>query len=185
MGLSVIGLSGKMGSGKDEVYKLAAQILRGDRIRRVAFGDEVKAEVASTLNLSVKYVEQRKAFFRPMLQWWGTEYRRTLFSPTYWIDKMRDKLTDPSERGWVFVTDVRFQNEAELISEVGGFMVRVERSGLEINPATADHPSETDLDFYDFDHVIRNDGDVIDLKPEVGGMIDAYRRTRTFCQPGA
>lgn len=182
MGLSVIGLSGKMGSGKDEVFNAATQVLAGDRIKRYAFGDEVKAEVASVLNLSTRYVEQRKQLFRPMLQWWGTEYRRTLFSPTYWIDKMRDQLTDPSKSGWAFVTDVRFANEAELIQEIGGFMVRVERPGYCMCEQTKDHPSETDLDFYDFDHVIRNDGEIRDLEPAVGEMIDAYRRKRTFCQ---
>ena len=182
MGLSVIGLNGKMGHGKDEVYRIAKEIVMGDPIKRVAFGDEVKAEVAATLNLSVEYVEQRKSLFRPILQWWGTEYRRTLFSPTYWIDKMRDRLTDQSKSGWVFVTDVRFQNEAEMIQDIGGFVVRVDRPGYCMCEKTKDHISETDLDFFDFDHVIRNDGDLTDLKPAVGDMLDAYRRERTFCQ---
>jgi len=184
MGLSVIGLSGKMGSGKDEVYRICTELLRGDRIKRFAFGDEVKAEVASVLNLSVKYVDQRKQLFRPILQWWGTEYRRQLFGPTYWIDKMRDQLTDPSKSGWAIVTDVRFENEAELIQDIGGYMVRVDRPGFCMCEKTADHPSETDLDFYDFDYVIRNNGELDDLKPAVGEMIDAYRRERTFSQPG-
>ena len=182
MDLRIIGLSGRMGSGKDEVYKTATKLVGSEPIQRIAFGDMVKQEVADLLGLSVTYVETRKKFFRPLLQWWGTEYRRALYGREYWLNKMRDRLGSDLVQGWVFITDVRFENEAKLISDLGGFMVRIERPGYCMCEKTKDHCSETDLDFYDFDHTIRNDGEVKDLKPEVEAMIDAYRRERACSQ---
>ena len=62
MDLRIIGLSGRMGSGKDEVYKTATKLVGSEPIQRIAFGDMVKQEVADLLGLSIKYIETRKSF---------------------------------------------------------------------------------------------------------------------------
>ena len=172
----IIGLSGRMGSGKDEIYKSALDYIGSESVQRFAFGDIVKQEVAELLDLSVGYIELKKKFFRPLLQWWGTEYRRALYGRNYWLDQMRDRLNSDRNKEFAFVTDVRFVNEANLIKSLGGIMVRVQRPGFIMCDKTKDHTSETDLDNYDFDHTITNDGGVNDLVYQVRSLIDGNRR---------
>ena len=142
----VIGLSGKSGHGKDEVYSIARRLLRGKRIEREAFGDLLKQQVAKAVGFEVDFVEAQKDFFRPLLQWWGTEFRRSLCGNDYWVNRMRRQLDQHRLADYIFVTDVRFPNEAELIRE---------------------HSTETVMDTYEFDEVIKNDGDLKQLESAV------------------
>jgi hypothetical protein len=59
---------------------------------------------------------------------------------------------------WI-ITDVRFKNEAEAIVRRGGVLIRVNRP----SDQTDNHPSETDLDSYNFGYVLNNTGSVEDL----------------------
>ncbi|MDA8151502.1 MAG: hypothetical protein M0003_02105, partial [Acidithiobacillus sp.] len=98
---------------------------------------------------------------RQILQWWGTDYRRAQ-RETYWIDKVRDRLlSDPGH--WV-VTDVRFQNEADLIRELGGQLGLVLRPGVE---PVAGHVSEAYWQSCRPDFQVRNDGTLEDLTATV------------------
>jgi len=78
---------------------------------------------------------------------------------------------------WI-ITDVRFPNEAQAIKDRGGIVIRVNRfkiitktlpDGTECsfipNPLFdgEEHPSETALDDYEFDHVIDNNGSIDEL----------------------
>ena len=169
----VIGLSGKSGHGKDEVYRIARRLLRGKRVEREAFGDLLKQQVADAVGFDVEFVEAQKDFFRPLLQWWGTEFRRNLCGKEYWVNRMRKQLERTSIFGkdispdYIFVTDVRFPNEAELIRENGGVVVRVERGDYIADENANKHSTETVMDTYEFDEVIRNDGDLKQLESAV------------------
>lgn len=169
----VIGLSGKSGHGKDEVYRIARRLLRGKRVEREAFGDLLKQQVADAVGFDVEFVEAQKEFFRPLLQWWGTEFRRNLCGKEYWVNRMRKQLERNSIFGkdispdYIFVTDVRFPNEAELIREEGGVVVRVERGDYIADENANKHATETVMDNYEFDEVIRNDGDLKQLEAAV------------------
>ena len=104
---------------------------------------------------------------RQILQWWGTEYRRAQCK-TYWIDKVRDRiLSCATEQDWV-VTDVRFQNEADLVQELGGQLGLVLRPGVE---PVANHDSEEFWKTCSPDIVIRNDGTLDDLMADVCAMV--------------
>ncbi|MHB1642041.1 MAG: deoxynucleotide monophosphate kinase family protein [Acidithiobacillus sp.] len=95
---------------------------------------------------------------RQILQWWGTEYRRAQREP-YWIDKVRDRILSNGSLGWV-ITDVRFQNEADLVQELGGQLGLVLRPGIE---PVANHVSEEFWQTCSPDVVIQNDGTLEDL----------------------
>jgi hypothetical protein len=163
----VIGLSGKSGHGKDEVYRIARRLLRGKRIEREAFDDLLKQQVAKAVGFEVDFVEAQKDFFRPLLQWWGTEFRRNLCGNDYWVNRMRRQLKQHSLSDYIFVTDVRFPNEAELIRENGGVVVRVDRGDFIADENANKHATETVMDNYKFDEVIRNDGDLNQLEAAV------------------
>ena len=81
----------------------------------------------------------------------------------------------------LFVTDVRFPNEADLIKELGGKMIRVTRRTevYDTYPNGIDaHASETALDDYpDYDYVLDNDKSrdiLIDAVEKMLHTLDLY-----------
>lgn len=166
--MTLIGLSGRKGAGKDTVFRFLQEHHPELRIARVAFADALKEEVANVLGVPVWAIEADKPRFRLVLQWWGTEWRRKQ-CPTYWIDRAREKIEDlRSLVDVVVVTDVRFRNEADLITELGGCVVRVANSRAEKDPDA--HSSEVDMDDYPASAVIPNHGDLLDLYEHLRGF---------------
>jgi hypothetical protein len=88
---------------------------------------------------------------RQVLQWWGTDYRRRVDKDSYWLDIVRGIIEAYPRTNFV-ITDVRFPNEAEFVTALGGTLVRIRRPSLEEEAArereqhgTFAHPSETAL----------------------------------------
>lgn len=73
---------------------------------------------------------------------------------------------------WV-ITDTRFPNEAKAITKHDGILIRVER--LETDGKAGNHPSETSLDNYTFDHIIHNNGTLDELLLQVQDILK-YRK---------
>jgi hypothetical protein len=96
---------------------------------------------------------------REFLQTLGTECIRDHLHEKAWINafwadlwEITDtKLECGLDYGWI-ITDTRFVNEADSIKEHGGIVIRLTRN----SDILAIHPSETELDNYDFDYVIDN-----------------------------
>jgi hypothetical protein len=176
----VIGLSGKKLAGKDTLYAQCRKQL-GNVATRLAFGDIVKLEVANTCKFfddteeTLGFIEAHKARFRPLLQWWGTEYRRHFDGESYWIDAMRTRLGNiPSHFKYVFITDIRFPDEASLVRELNGSLIRVERGGVH----TDQHSTETVMDDYsEYDCTINNRGGLPQLAFEARMLI-----AKDFCR---
>lgn len=186
--LPLIGLKGHKGAGKDSVASILC--CRPYNFVRRAFADELKREVynafgyALLLQLYAKEQIEGCAFadwmgfldahkydapdaeygwVRPLLQFWGTEYRRQLCRDDYWLRKM-EALLMPG----VVVTDIRFPNEADLVRKAGGWIVHVERP-MEVTPDT--HASEALLDAIAADYTLYNDGSLEDLRTEAVTLI--------------
>jgi len=161
----LIGISGKKRSGKDTVGAMVVEWLNehGFDAAQVAFADQLKEEVAKATGVNRRMQEMDKERWRPILQWWGVEFRRHYFGQDYWVSKMTQKLLAMDE-DLAVVTDVRFRDEADFIRDSGGFVVRVEReTGLQDG-----HSSETDLDGYsEFQATLSNDGTLDDLEEKV------------------
>lgn len=122
---ALIGLCGKLRSGKDSVFQ--AMVQAGIPAVRQAFADPLKWEVAKATGYSVEFINQHKDAFRLGLQWWGTELRRNLSGPDYWVDIAAKRLAQLESPVVVF-TDVRFPNEVEFIRSRGGVIWQVERA---------------------------------------------------------
>lgn len=91
-----------------------------------------------------------------LLQWWGTEYRRSQDSD-YWIKQWKAALNPKANI--VLTTDMRFLNEAAAIKSVGGVTVQVNRKnqdGTRFIDGSRDpnHVSEVELDGYNYDYEI-------------------------------
>ena len=112
---------------------------------------------------------------REFLQRLGTDGLRTGLHENTWVNALMadyegtydldtDRTTWPK---WV-ITDTRFPNEARAIKEAGGIVIRVDRPGCKpIN----NHPSETGLDEWNFDHRIMNGSDLVSLLFTVGTIL--------------
>jgi hypothetical protein len=170
--MQIIGLYGTKRSGKDTVYKLLKDSSKGFSInlRREAFADNLKQEVADVLGIGLDKIENDKERFRPMLQWYGADYRRFFSGEYYWVDQMIRKIQRNSKsKTTTVITDVRYPNEADLVKS-RGVLIKVERdTGLEDM-----HSSETAMqDFSDFDYILKNDSSLEVLKERVQNL---------FCQ---
>jgi hypothetical protein len=102
-----------------------------------------------------------------LLQWWGTEYRRSQ-DPLYWVKKWKSGINPKAQV--VMATDMRFLNEAEAVLDLKGFTIDVSRlnpNGTNFIDGSRDplHVSETQLDDYNFDYRIKvKTGDLVLLE---------------------
>lgn len=95
---------------------------------------------------------------RHLLRTLGTEWGRGCIHPDVWLYCWRERIKYYSA---VIVDDVRFPNEADLVKELGGTMVRIMRPGTQTDIA---HSSEGGLDTYRrFDMTLVNAGDLQQL----------------------
>ena len=98
---------------------------------------------------------------RQFLQMCGTEMFRKVWRDDVWVELARKSIyqlrdlttTDVLDTYIVFIPDVRFPNEAEMIKEEGGIVVRVSRPGtIEMN-----HDSENQIKTLEVDLDLVND----------------------------
>jgi hypothetical protein len=105
---------------------------------------------------------------RTLLQWWGTEFRRSA-NPSYWVNKHKEEV-EKEKPEVVLIPDVRFFNEVMYIGEYGDkvkvFNPRIPLTGTK-------HASEEELANYDgWDATIINDGSLDDLKQKAVDTFD-------------
>lgn len=185
MSHTFIGLAGHAGAGKDYVYEYLRKH-SSKEVHRIAFADGVRFEVEATLTEGLTFTQGDGTFFeldelpalwrkpypteiRRLLQWWGTELRRSQ-DPDYWVTRGIERayevvnIDETYRRSSLIVfTDVRFENEAKAIDERGGIVleviareeVRARRLGGALPPA---HASE-EIDFRDYlnGHILNHD----------------------------
>lgn len=166
---TIIGISGKKLSGKDTLCELI-QKHADVKSCRVAFADAVKEEVAKACNVTVCKVNTNKERFRPILQWWGTDFRRYYHGDNYWIIKAFLTITEHVRQGaeLVIIPDVRFLSEVEALREAKAHLIRISRPIT----STDTHASETELDSYtDFDEIVLNKGLIFDLENEAKDIL--------------
>lgn len=164
--MTIIGISGKKQSGKDEVFRIIKK--HQPTAVRIAFADEVKREVAQATNCTIEYMEAHKDVFRTIYQWWGTDFRRNLCNPDYWCDCWLDTIHKLQHDAIVVTPDIRFLNEVELFHDMGQPVWRINR-GLII---TDTHASETELDNYEFPLTINNNGTLAKLETRVLQLLE-------------
>jgi hypothetical protein len=172
----IIGLSGYARSGKDEVAKI---LVEDYGYKRVAFADKIRDLLLET-NPQIKdgfRVEsvvqaygwdQAKVMFpeiRDLLQRLGVGARNT-FGDEFWIGQAFNSMDKTSN---YVITDVRFENEAMMLKLMGGQLWRIKRPGIE--PING-HISERDLDGYQVDKILKNEGTLEELRTLVRSRME-------------
>ena len=176
----IVGVCGDKQHGKDAIARLlieAAWALGPTTAVRRAMADPLKEEIAECFapRMGVSKEELirqmnttgEKERWRLIMQWWGTEYRRT-DDPDYWVKKMVSWVAENNTYGLVIVPDIRFQNEIDFVLQHRGYVIRVNRPGFPTDDA---HASEQEWkQFNGWSQVIENDGTEEDLKAKVAAL---------------
>ena len=116
----IIGLAGYAQSGKDT----AALGLMKAGWQRVAFADNLKQCISTTLRISGDELELNKKDLRPLMVDVGKLGRK--INPTRWIDPVDLIISSDLNKNYV-ITDVRYANEAEYITSRGGEIIGIVR----------------------------------------------------------
>ena len=164
--MRVVGISGKMGTGKTTLAKF--MLSEFPEFTRVAFADILKKEVSEQYGIPLIWCYDQKSKenligtvkLREILQFHGSVRRG--IDPDYWIKAFDKEYSRVAIKG-IIIDDVRFPNEAEYVKASGGYLIRLDP--YEEYTAYNDHESETALDEWD--------GFNTRWRPPFGGLMDA------------
>lgn len=161
----VVGLIGAIGAGKD--YAADALVEKFDYVH-IKFADalwlmllgtnpyistyynryELLSDVMASFGDITSRATRQKAKeahpeIRRLLQTMGTEGVRNVVGKDVWVNIVKQKIQE-SDGEYFVISDVRFENEAKLVSNLGGQVVRITRID-EANPDSwySEHSSES------------------------------------------
>lgn len=153
----LIGICGAKRAGKNTLADALAVNLSLDH---VSFAGPLRSFVADILGENLATLEAVKetpiswldgVTPRQMMQTIGTEWGRMMIHPELWLRSLLRRIP-PSG---AVISDVRFENEAKLIKDHGGVLIRVIRAGTGTGDA---HISETPVPEQYVDYTATNNG---------------------------
>jgi len=176
----IVGITGKKGHGKDtvgEVFTKAGYL-------RDFFAAPIKEAVKLALNMTdeqvhgtvdVKETIDPRYGITPRwaMQSMGTEWGRNLINKDVWAIACLSRIENSGALNWV-ITDTRFTNEADIIKEKGGIIVKVVRPNADTG-SFEDHPSELQIDLIEPDYTITNDGTLDELVTQVKALVEQLK----------
>lgn len=152
----LIALTGRAGVGKS----FAAERFMEFGYKRLKFAGPLK-DMLRSLGLSERHIEGDLKFEpcallggktpRWAMQSLGTEWGRDLISPDLWVNAFKRNLAQLyPEHHSVVVDDLRFPNEAALIRELGGTIVRLygRDAGLDQSHESEKHDLPCDVEIF-------------------------------------
>lgn len=161
----IIAFAGPAGAGKDTAANILAERLKHRRrVARLAFAQPLKEAARHLFGFTDEqlYGEEKELAVwkgekspRDVLQWLGTDVLRAN-DPDHFLHLMRARI-DKADADIILITDLRFDNEADLVREMGGRVVWIKREGrAQKKIETTQHASEAGIS--SFDVTIDNDG---------------------------
>ena len=140
----IIGLAGAARAGKDTVADMLALL----GFIKIGFADPLYDAMNAMFGWTREFIEAHKEepvgpgskSPRFLMQTLGTEWGRDMVSSTLWIDIWKQRAQRTGAH--VAVPNVRFENEALAIRDMGGVVMRVVRPDA---PAVRAHVSEAGL----------------------------------------
>lgn len=202
MNTTVIGIGGKLRSGKDAA---ADHLVQEHGFTKLGMSDPLLEHALilnpyipvnahpsygpdwtmagdfvrlSALVEQVGYVEAKKnPEVRRFLQADGTEGGWQFHGLNLWADRLADKieLALATGRG-VVVTGIRFHHEIRMIRGFGGRTWWVDRPDVDSTTSAAGHASENSVSAADFGHTITNAGSLSDLYAAVDQLMEGITR---------
>lgn len=185
----LLGFGNKARAGKDSAATSIIDHINGTKERLAQYygpGPQPKAQqfrFAEALYEECRAVHGMTEKDAPLLQKVGAARRAE--NENYWVNKVMvqiDAFFKKFPRGVAIITDVRYKNEAATIKEKKGYLINVTR----LNPdgtvfiapdRPAGHPSEVDLDEYNWDYYIRTKSGEQALSAEYAITLYEYLRS--------
>jgi hypothetical protein len=184
-----LGLVGLMRSGKDSV---ADWLIEHYGYRKMGFATALKAEVARGVGCRPEQLNEEplKSQVRQVLQVWGTEFRRGQ-DPDYWVRKAADAIYwQPGTRRIdpLVFTDVRFQNEIDMLRDHGFLIVHVDMPRWQVRDYFAErgkllseidamlsHPSEQEWQRAEVNERLKSKrGDLPGLYAQIKALVERH-----------
>ena len=180
----VIGILGKKRHGKDTISN---HIIKKYKYQSMAFASPLK-EACRTLfgfNDEQLYGDDKEVIDnhwkitpRDAFQFVGTDLIRHQMKnicpdigENFWVECTKKRILDEltkNPKTNIVLTDVRFPNEANLVHEFGGIVIKVERPDIK---SSDEHISEKGIDdIKQFDHKIINDSTIDELNKKVDAI---------------
>jgi hypothetical protein len=162
--ITLIGIHGKAGAGKDTVsdylcthYKDTYSEPFAKALKRVA-SEAFGLPIANFYERDIKEVADAYWDYSPrhLAQFIGTEMFRNHFGQDFWIKRLHGRLENILNTGeegeyedgdFVVIPDVRFQNEHDWILQNGGIILHVVKEGATGEVGIKNHASEAGIAF--------------------------------------
>jgi hypothetical protein len=179
----LVGLNGYARSGKDTFAEIASNAFP---CASLSFAEPMRRFVCELMDIPRSELDSIKEepcmLFggntpRYVLQTMGTEWGRGMISDTLWVDVTMNKAKSMIDRNIVdvvFVTDVRFENEAKAIKDAGGIIISVERPDVKISESG--HASEAGIPDEYKGIVLLNNGSLAEYKRQVLKTVELLLR---------
>jgi hypothetical protein len=177
----IIGFAGPMGSGKTTAAFIISDMRVGARV--LSFGVPVKKAAMEIFLLTPEqvYTMEGKQTVDPrwgmsprdILQMVGTDAMRAVL-PGVWVQNTKIRIQEARRAdpyGCVVIDDVRFEDEAELIRDMGGYIVHL--TGRRYGGATEKqetHASEKGIAWCNDDFIINNSWSLDAFRESVEGI---------------
>jgi len=153
----IIGVTGRKRHGKDVV---ADYLVKAYGYKKHAFAYPIKNAVHELFGFNNRQLygdlkEVKDEFWgvtpRVIFQYLGTDVFRIgiqkiipHIEDNFWIKNMERYINSNSDSN-IVISDIRFQNEVDLIKKMGGYIIRIIRPKID-NNKFSDHISETGID---------------------------------------
>lgn len=113
---------------------------------------------------------------REFLQFYGTESHRGVFGDEFWVEVAEKRMGEMAGNVDVIVlTDVRFDNEAQMVRRHDGQVWEIDRPGAGVQGGL-EHTSEAGVSDGFIEFAIANVGDLEDLRAMVGSVCESNLR---------
>lgn len=178
----IIALTGPKGSGKDTVAAILYDSI--PNVKTIAFADPIKQKVMHLFDLAD--TSQYDLFKRTTVSYnlkdhlthtvTGRHLVREIgmlmrsYDPDQFNDYVKEAIHGSPDSIWV-ITDLRFDNEYMMIRDMKGLIVKVSNPNIQQHDL---HITERGFDDSLVDHVIINDGTILDLKVKLYDFAKKY-----------
>lgn len=173
----LIGVLGKSGSGKDTISDYICQHYG---YTKIAFAKPIKdiCRIMFGFNEEQLYGNEKESIDpywgvspRCMFQYIGTDVMRIdvqsmipNIGTNFWVKCTQKQILELlKDNKKVIISDVRFQNEIDLITSMGGIVIKLTRDFTNLDTQMSGHISEQNIDNLIGNYLIENNDTLIEL----------------------